>query len=252
MSVGLLMVITGMLWFSQIGVHSGYWDHLFPAELVMAFGMGMVFVPVNNTALVGVAPANAGVASALINSTQQVGGSIGTALLNTIATTVTASYLQVAPGGRRARGHHHGGHRPRLCGGVRGGGRHPGPGPGRGGDLHQCAGRFGWHARTPPRRWKPTRPESWRRDGSRRSEPAGSGGRLTGQIRERPRPDVSAAAPTCTLGRSPRRPGAPAAVGTTGSRGRRRPRPKLPMPHWRGARRSNSTTRSSAAPTPAG
>ena len=45
-----------MLWFSRIGVHSGYWLHLFPAELVMAFGMGMVFVPVNNTALVGVAP----------------------------------------------------------------------------------------------------------------------------------------------------------------------------------------------------
>jgi EmrB/QacA subfamily drug resistance transporter len=94
MSVGLLMAITGMFWFSQIGVHSAYWTHLFPAELVMAFGMGMVFVPVSNTALIGVAPSNAGVASALINSTQQVGGSIGTALLNTIATTVTASYLR--------------------------------------------------------------------------------------------------------------------------------------------------------------
>ena len=56
MSVGLLMAITGMLWFSQIGVHTGYWTHLFPAEMVMAFGMGMVFVPVNNTALIGVAP----------------------------------------------------------------------------------------------------------------------------------------------------------------------------------------------------
>jgi EmrB/QacA subfamily drug resistance transporter len=93
MSVGLLMAVTGVLWFSQIGVHTGYWTHLFPAELVMAFGMGLVFVPVNNTALVGVAPSDAGVASALINSTQQVGGSIGTALLNTIATTVTVGYL---------------------------------------------------------------------------------------------------------------------------------------------------------------
>jgi EmrB/QacA subfamily drug resistance transporter len=93
MSVGLLMAVTGVLWFSQIGVHSGYWSHLFPAELVMAFGMGLVFVPVNNTALMGVAPSDAGVASALINSTQQVGGSIGTALLNTIATTVTVGYL---------------------------------------------------------------------------------------------------------------------------------------------------------------
>jgi EmrB/QacA subfamily drug resistance transporter len=93
MSVGLLMAVTGVLWFSQIGVHTGYWTHLFPAELVMAFGMGLVFVPVNNTALLGVTPSDAGVASALINSTQQVGGSIGTALLNTIATTVTVGYL---------------------------------------------------------------------------------------------------------------------------------------------------------------
>jgi predicted MFS family arabinose efflux permease len=93
MSVGLLMTVAAMLWFSQIGVHSGYWSRLFPAELVMSFGMGLVFVPVNNTALTGVAPADAGVASALVNSTQQVGGSIGTALLNTIATTVTATYL---------------------------------------------------------------------------------------------------------------------------------------------------------------
>jgi predicted MFS family arabinose efflux permease len=93
MSAGLLLAVAGVLWFSQIGVHSGYWTHLFPAEIVTAFGMGMVFVPVSNTALVGVAPADAGVASALINSTQQVGGSIGTALLNTIATTATASYL---------------------------------------------------------------------------------------------------------------------------------------------------------------
>jgi EmrB/QacA subfamily drug resistance transporter len=104
MVAGLLMVITGMVWFSQIGVHTAYWDHLFPAMLVAAFGMGMVFVPVNNTALVGVEPANAGVASALINSTQQVGGSIGTALLNTIATTVTASYLHahLSAGGNAA------------------------------------------------------------------------------------------------------------------------------------------------------
>jgi EmrB/QacA subfamily drug resistance transporter len=93
MAVGLLMSVSGVLWFSQIGVHSGYLTRLLPAELVMAFGMGMVFVPVNNTALTGVSPSDAGVASALINSTQQVGGSVGTALLNTIANSVTATYL---------------------------------------------------------------------------------------------------------------------------------------------------------------
>jgi EmrB/QacA subfamily drug resistance transporter len=93
MSAGLLMAISGIFLFSRIGVHSSYWLLLFPAELLSSFGMGMVFVPVNNTALVGVAPSDAGVASALINSTQQVGGSVGTALLNTIATSATASYL---------------------------------------------------------------------------------------------------------------------------------------------------------------
>jgi EmrB/QacA subfamily drug resistance transporter len=93
MAFGLALSVTGVLWFSQIGVHSGYLAHVLPAELVMSLGMGMVFVPVSNTALVGVAAADAGVASALINATQQIGGSIGTALLNTVATTVTATYV---------------------------------------------------------------------------------------------------------------------------------------------------------------
>ncbi|MGH9114719.1 MAG: MFS transporter [Acidimicrobiales bacterium] len=93
MAVGLLMGLAGMLWFTQIGVHSAYWTHVAPAEIVMSLGMGFVFVPVNSTALIGVDPADAGVASALINSTQQVGGSIGTALLNTIAATATVSYV---------------------------------------------------------------------------------------------------------------------------------------------------------------
>jgi EmrB/QacA subfamily drug resistance transporter len=94
MVLGLAGAVLGVLWFSQIGVHSGYWSHIFPAEAIMSVGMGLVFVPVNNTALIGVGSADAGVASALINSTQQIGGSIGTALLNTIATTVTATYLR--------------------------------------------------------------------------------------------------------------------------------------------------------------
>jgi EmrB/QacA subfamily drug resistance transporter len=94
MSAGLLLALGGMLIFSQIGVHSTYWALIFPAEIVMSFGMGLVFVPVSNTALTGVSHSDAGVASALINSTQQVGGSIGTALLNTVATTVAASYIR--------------------------------------------------------------------------------------------------------------------------------------------------------------
>jgi EmrB/QacA subfamily drug resistance transporter len=93
MGTGLLLGIAGMLWFTQIGVHSAYWMHIALAELVLSIGMGLVFVPVNSTALVGVGPEDSGVASALINSTQQIGGSIGTALLNTVATTATVSYI---------------------------------------------------------------------------------------------------------------------------------------------------------------
>jgi EmrB/QacA subfamily drug resistance transporter len=95
MALGLALTITGFLWFTQIGIHSAYLVHVLPAEVVMSLGMGLVFVPVSNTALIGVKPADAGVASALVNSTQQIGGSIGTALLNTVATTATASYIRV-------------------------------------------------------------------------------------------------------------------------------------------------------------
>lgn len=59
----------------------------------MGLGIGLIFVPLSNTALIGVADRDAGVASAMVNSTQQVGGSLGTALLNTIFTTTVANYL---------------------------------------------------------------------------------------------------------------------------------------------------------------
>ena len=55
--------------------------------------MGMAFVPMSSTALVGVDPKDAGVASALVNTTQQVGSSLGTALLNTIAASAAATFL---------------------------------------------------------------------------------------------------------------------------------------------------------------
>jgi hypothetical protein len=64
-----------------------------PAELIISLGMGMAFVSLSSTALVGVDPEDAGVASALVNSTQQTGGSMGAALINTIATSATASYI---------------------------------------------------------------------------------------------------------------------------------------------------------------
>jgi hypothetical protein len=66
---------------------------VFLPMFIISFGMGNAFGPVTSTALVGVQDHDAGVASALVNADQQIGGSIGLALLNTIAITATASYL---------------------------------------------------------------------------------------------------------------------------------------------------------------
>ncbi len=93
MAVGIGLGALGLLWFTRIGVHSQYAAHVLPAEIVVALGMGLSFVPLNSVALVGVDHHDSGVASALINTTQQVGGSLGTALLNTIAASATAAYL---------------------------------------------------------------------------------------------------------------------------------------------------------------
>jgi EmrB/QacA subfamily drug resistance transporter len=90
---GLLLAAAGLLWFTRIGISASYALHVLPAEIVVSIGMGLVFVTVASTALVGVADQDAGVASALVNTSQQVGGSLGTALLNTIAATATTHYL---------------------------------------------------------------------------------------------------------------------------------------------------------------
>ncbi|MGA2208581.1 MAG: MFS transporter [Acidimicrobiales bacterium] len=93
MAVGLTLGAIGLAWFTQIGVGTGYLAHVLPAEIVVSFGMGLSFVPLSSTALIGVSPQDAGVASAMVNTTQQIGGSLGTALLNTVAASATASYL---------------------------------------------------------------------------------------------------------------------------------------------------------------
>jgi EmrB/QacA subfamily drug resistance transporter len=93
MTFGLVIATLGVLWFAQIGVTAAYLVHVLPAEIVVSVGIGIVFVTLSSTALLGVADHDAGVASALVNATQQVGGSLGTALLNTFAAAATATYL---------------------------------------------------------------------------------------------------------------------------------------------------------------
>jgi MFS family permease len=93
--IGMLIAGVGMLLFTGIGAHSSYITHLLPGIIVMGIGMGMIFSRAMSLATSNVEHEDAGVASALVNTGQQVGGSIGTALLNTLAASATASYLVV-------------------------------------------------------------------------------------------------------------------------------------------------------------
>lgn len=93
MVAGLLGAGAGLVWFTRLTPDSQYLAHVLPAVIVVSIGMGLTFVPMSSTALIGVDPKDAGVASALVNATQQVGSSLGTALLNTVAASATASYL---------------------------------------------------------------------------------------------------------------------------------------------------------------
>ena len=93
MVTGLTVAALGLLWFTGLGVDSSYLGGVLGPELLVSVGMGLSFVPLTSTALVGVEERDAGVASALVNTTQQVGSALGTAFLNTVAAAAAASYL---------------------------------------------------------------------------------------------------------------------------------------------------------------
>jgi EmrB/QacA subfamily drug resistance transporter len=97
MAIGMLLGAAGMLWFTQLGVDTSYVTHVLPGELLLGAGLGLAFVPLGSVALIGVGGHDAGVASAVVNASQQVGGSLGIALLNTIYATAVASYLKSHP-----------------------------------------------------------------------------------------------------------------------------------------------------------
>ncbi len=89
----MLLGTGGMAYLTQVSVNSSYIGGVLPALLILGLGFGMIFAPGINTATAGVRREESGVASALVNTVQQVGGSIGTSALSTIALTATASYL---------------------------------------------------------------------------------------------------------------------------------------------------------------
>ncbi|WP_367322259.1 MFS transporter [Streptomyces sp. HUAS ZL42] len=90
---GMILAASGMLILTRMRVDSSYATEILPALILMGLGMGLTFMPVFSTATAGVAPQDSGVTSATLNTSQQVGGSIGTALLNTIATTSSTTYI---------------------------------------------------------------------------------------------------------------------------------------------------------------
>ena len=94
--VGLALGATAMLILTGLTVTTSYLTGILPALLVMGVGLGLVFSTVLNSATLGVEPRDAGVASATVNAAQQVGGSLGTALLSTIALSATTSFITSA------------------------------------------------------------------------------------------------------------------------------------------------------------
>jgi EmrB/QacA subfamily drug resistance transporter len=93
MVTGSTVAALAMLALTRIGVHTAFGTHVLPAEIILGLGLGLTFVPLANVALVGVPDHDAGAASATLNATQQVGGSLGTALLNTIYTTAITGWV---------------------------------------------------------------------------------------------------------------------------------------------------------------
>ncbi len=91
--LGMALGVIGMVLFAQLTPTSSYGTGVLPGLLVIGVGMGCIFAPTFSAATLGVAPNEAGIASAMVNTSQQVGGSIGTSLLSTIYATAVASYL---------------------------------------------------------------------------------------------------------------------------------------------------------------
>ena len=91
--VGMVLAAGGMLLFTRFTVSTSYLTGIIPGLILAGLGVGMVFGTAINTATAHASQADAGVASAMVNTGQQIGGSVGTALLNTIAASATTAYL---------------------------------------------------------------------------------------------------------------------------------------------------------------
>jgi hypothetical protein len=92
--IGMLVAAAGMVWLTRLGLHSGYAAHVLPPLLLIGAGIGLSMPAAMSRATLGVRMTDQGVASATANTTQQVGGSISTALLNTLVASAAVHYAQ--------------------------------------------------------------------------------------------------------------------------------------------------------------
>jgi hypothetical protein len=104
-AAGMLLAAGGIVLLTPLGVDSTYAAHVLPGLLVSGAGLGLVMAPSMSSATLGVEPADAGVASATVNTMQQIGGSVGTALLSTLASSAASSYVAGKAAGAELAAH---------------------------------------------------------------------------------------------------------------------------------------------------
>lgn len=97
MTAGFVAMTAGMLWYTQVPVHASYWSDLLPGYLLVGFALPFSFIPVSIAALAGVEPHEAGLASGLINTAQQIGGAIGVAVTSSVLFTHYTGAAKVQP-----------------------------------------------------------------------------------------------------------------------------------------------------------
>src|SRR5205814_7281536 len=96
--LGMILTTAGLVLYAQVPVGGHYFWNLFPAFILSGVGLALAFVPMSIGALTGVRASDAGVASGLLNTSQQVGGAIGVAVAVTVATTFTTRFVDSHPG----------------------------------------------------------------------------------------------------------------------------------------------------------
>jgi EmrB/QacA subfamily drug resistance transporter len=102
--IGMALAAVALVLYARLPVHGHYFTDLFPAFIIGGVGMALVFVPISIGALTGVRDDEAGIASGLLNTSQQIGGAIGVAVASTIAATYTSHYVNAHPGSTAATG----------------------------------------------------------------------------------------------------------------------------------------------------